>query len=127
MCDSTISPSLIHDKTFAAASAPIPLENVAHAKVFACTDHTELFCAPKDMSTTASTSFIPTGLLGSSSKSHTSKDVFIPTGLFSTAPASTFGPDNAFKPNGLLGLGQHATSTGVLVLSMINVAQLTVT
>ncbi|KAJ4475828.1 P-loop containing nucleoside triphosphate hydrolase protein [Lentinula lateritia] len=63
------------------------------------------------MSTTASTSFIPTGLLGSSSKSHTSKDVFIPTGLFSTAPASTFGPDNAFKPNGLLGLGQHATST----------------
>ncbi|KAJ3782143.1 P-loop containing nucleoside triphosphate hydrolase protein [Lentinula aff. detonsa] len=63
------------------------------------------------MSTTASSSFVPTGLLGPLSNSFSSKDAFAPNGLLSTASTSESNSNDAFKPNGLLDIGQK-TSNG---------------
>ncbi|KAJ4487676.1 P-loop containing nucleoside triphosphate hydrolase protein [Lentinula aciculospora] len=50
------------------------------------------------MTTAASSSFIPTGLLSSSSNSLSSKDAFVSNGLLSAASTSVLGLNNALNP-----------------------------
>ncbi|KIK59483.1 hypothetical protein GYMLUDRAFT_227055 [Collybiopsis luxurians FD-317 M1] len=72
------------------------------------------------MSTATSFSgFVPNGLLGSTTASSSSETSFTSNGLLSSASTSQAQENDAFKPNGLLGLGQSASTAEVSTSSFV--------